>query len=209
MKSPLVVHVKRPNNHIRERELELCSIISKFKMNNCWTVVPATLHSAPLLRLPQPSLSLRPSSLRKHKAPCCASSSSSRPPRISPLHSLTSLVHYGVIMAAAEAPSALAVTGDNNMEEDLLTTLLAGGAILFVYLFVVPPIVMNWLRLRWYKRKFLETYLQFMFVFLFFPGLLLWAPFLNFRPLPRDPTMEHPWSTPKDDVPLYKPRDLT
>ncbi|XP_042427094.1 NAD(P)H-quinone oxidoreductase subunit L, chloroplastic-like [Zingiber officinale] len=176
-------------------------------MSNSWTFVPATLHCVPLLRLPRPSLSLRPSSLHKHMASCCAPSSGT--PRSSQLHSLTSLLHYGAIMAATEAPSALAVTGDNNMEDDLLTTLLGGGAILFVYLFVVPPIIMNWLRLRWYKRKFLETYLQFMFVFLFFPGLLLWAPFINFRPFPRDPTMEYPWSTPKDDVPLYKPRKLT
>ncbi|KAG6487385.1 hypothetical protein ZIOFF_055971 [Zingiber officinale] len=134
--SPLVVRVKRPSNHIRELELELCPIVSKFKMSNSWTFVQATLHSVPLLRLPRPSLTLRPSSLHKHMASCCAPSSGT--PRSSQLHSLTSLLHYGAIMAAAQAPSALAVTGDNNMEDDLLTTLLGGGAILFVYLFVVP-----------------------------------------------------------------------
>ncbi|PQM41315.1 NAD(P)H-quinone oxidoreductase subunit L chloroplastic isoform X2 [Prunus yedoensis var. nudiflora] len=46
------------------------------------------------------------------------------------------------------------------------------------------PIIMNWLRIRWYKRNLLEMYLQFMCVFLFFPGVLLWAPFLNFRKFP-------------------------
>lgn len=34
----------------------------------------------------------------------------------------------------------------------------------------VQPIIMNWMRLRWFKRKFVETYLQFMFTYLFFPG---------------------------------------
>ncbi|KAG5532150.1 hypothetical protein RHGRI_026687 [Rhododendron griersonianum] len=60
------------------------------------------------------------------------------------------------------------------------------------------PIILNWLRIRWYRRKLLETYVQFMLVFMFFPGLLLWAPFLNFRKFPRDPSMKYPWSTPED-----------
>ncbi|KAJ4760269.1 NAD(P)H-quinone oxidoreductase subunit L [Rhynchospora pubera] len=121
---------------------------------------------------------------------------------------LLSVLQYGAFLAAVEAPAALAVTGENNNEEDLLTTLLYGAIIAFGYLFIAPPIIMNWMRLRWYKRKFLEMYLQFMFTFIFFPGLLLWAPFINFRKLPRDPTMEFPWSTPKDDpnIPLYKDR---
>ncbi|KAL6187053.1 hypothetical protein ACLB2K_043169 [Fragaria x ananassa] len=55
-----------------------------------------------------------------------------------------------------------------------------------------------WLRIRWYKRNLLEMYFQFMFVFLFFPGILLWAPFLNFRKFPRDPNMKYPWSKPED-----------
>jgi hypothetical protein len=29
---------------------------------------------------------------------------------------------------------------------------------------------MNWMRLRWYKREFVETYLQFMFTYLFYPA---------------------------------------
>ncbi|KAL6313246.1 hypothetical protein AAG906_016655 [Vitis piasezkii] len=30
-------------------------------------------------------------------------------------------------------------------------------------------IIMKWLRIRWYERNLLEVYLQFMFVFIFFP----------------------------------------
>ncbi|XP_039127095.1 NAD(P)H-quinone oxidoreductase subunit L, chloroplastic [Dioscorea cayenensis subsp. rotundata] len=101
---------------------------------------------------------------------------------------------------------ALAVTGVND-EIDLYSLLVSGGIISFFYFIVMPPIIMNWMRLRWYKRKFVEMYFQFMFVFLFFPGLMLWAPFLNFRKFPRDPTMKYPWSTPNDDnIPLYKDR---
>jgi len=29
---------------------------------------------------------------------------------------------------------------------------------------------MNWLRTRWYKRDFVETYLHFMFTYLFYPA---------------------------------------
>nr|CAD1827234.1 unnamed protein product [Ananas comosus var. bracteatus] len=118
---------------------------------------------------------------------------------------LVFLLQYGAVLASVEAPTAWAVTGNNN-EDDLVTTLISAGVIAFLYFFVAPPIIMNWMRLRWYKRKFLEMFLQFMCVFLFFPGLMLWAPFLNFRKFPRDPTMKYPWSTPKDDVPLYKSR---
>ncbi|GMI75205.1 CHLORORESPIRATORY REDUCTION 23, NADH dehydrogenase-like complex L [Hibiscus trionum] len=92
---------------------------------------------------------------------------------------------------------ALAVTGVNN-EPDLITVIIQLGIIAFFYFLIVPPIIMNWLRIRWYRRNLLEMYLQFMFVFLFFPGVLLWAPFLNFRKFPRDPSLKYPWDTPKD-----------
>uniref|UniRef100_A0A0F7H031 NADH dehydrogenase-like complex L n=1 Tax=Cypripedium formosanum TaxID=53042 RepID=A0A0F7H031_9ASPA len=115
---------------------------------------------------------------------------------------LPSLLQIGSIFSSMAAPAAMAVTGDNNVDEDLVTTLVTGGITAAFYLFVVPPILLNWLRLRWFKRRLFEMYLQFMFVFIFFPGLMLWAPFVNFRPLPRDPTMKYPWSTPKDDVPI-------
>ncbi|XP_009407778.3 NAD(P)H-quinone oxidoreductase subunit L, chloroplastic isoform X1 [Musa acuminata AAA Group] len=179
------------------------------KMSSSWSFVPPTLQSSFLLPRPQLSPSFHPNfkwnrlSIRKNKlqAPRCVSPKT----QSSQLDKFALLLQYGAILAAVEAPSALAVTG-NNTEEDLVTTLISGGIVAVFYLFVIPPIIMNWLRLRWYKRKFFETYLQFMCVFIFFPGLMLWAPFLNFRKFPRDPTMEYPWSTPKDDVPLYKSR---
>ncbi|KAL0380872.1 UNVERIFIED_CONTAM: NAD(P)H-quinone oxidoreductase subunit L, chloroplastic [Sesamum angustifolium] len=105
-------------------------------------------------------------------------------------------VQVGGILATVAQP-AFAVTGVNE-EEDLIWILIQSGISAFLYFIVVPPIIMNWLRTRWYKRNLLEMYVQFMFVFIFYPGVLLWAPFLNFRKFPRDPTMKYPWSTPQD-----------
>ncbi|KDP38082.1 hypothetical protein JCGZ_04725 [Jatropha curcas] len=105
-------------------------------------------------------------------------------------------VQVGAFFATIEQP-ALAVTGVNN-EEDLIWVLIQLAIVAFGYFIVMPPIIMNWLRVRWYRRKLLEMYLQFMCIFLFFPGILLWAPFLNFRKFPRDPSMKYPWSTPEN-----------
>ncbi|OAY29262.1 NAD(P)H-quinone oxidoreductase subunit L, chloroplastic isoform X2 [Manihot esculenta] len=105
-------------------------------------------------------------------------------------------VQLGALFAAVEQP-ALAVTGVNN-EEDLTWVLIQWAIVAFFYFLVMPPIIMNWLRVRWYRRKLFEMYLQFMFIFIFFPGILLWAPFLNFRKFPRDPSLKYPWSTPEN-----------
>ncbi|XP_011621199.1 NAD(P)H-quinone oxidoreductase subunit L, chloroplastic isoform X2 [Amborella trichopoda] len=109
---------------------------------------------------------------------------------------LSTFAELGILLSTAVDLPARALEVD--LSEDWIWTWIEGGAVAFWYLFIMPPVIMNWLRLRWYKRKFFEFYLQFMFVFIFFPGLMLWAPFINFRRLPRDPTMEYPWSTPKD-----------
>ncbi|XP_056689445.1 NAD(P)H-quinone oxidoreductase subunit L, chloroplastic isoform X2 [Spinacia oleracea] len=101
------------------------------------------------------------------------------------------------LLATTVAEPALAVTGVNN-QEDLIWVLLKAGVVGFCYFLIMPPIIMNWLRIRWYRRNLLEMYFQFMFVFIFFPGILVWAPFLNFRKFPRDPTMKYPWSKPEN-----------
>ncbi|GAB4840421.1 hypothetical protein Ancab_021188 [Ancistrocladus abbreviatus] len=102
----------------------------------------------------------------------------------------------GTLLATVAEP-AYAVTGVNN-EQDLNSVLIQSGIVAFWYFILMPPIIMNWLRIRWYRRKLLEMYLQFMFVFIFCPGLLLWAPFLNFRKFPRDPSLKYPWSKPEN-----------
>ncbi|XP_039795164.1 uncharacterized protein LOC120660630 isoform X2 [Panicum virgatum] len=67
-----------------------------------------------------------------------------------------------------EAPAALAVTGEEDI--DLLGILPPIAAFSFFYFLVAPPLIMNWLRTRWYKRDFVETYLHFMFTYLFYPA---------------------------------------
>eukprot|EP00270_Netrium_digitus_P002622 TRINITY_DN1297_c0_g1_i2.p1 TRINITY_DN1297_c0_g1~~TRINITY_DN1297_c0_g1_i2.p1 ORF type:complete len:200 (-),score=31.56 TRINITY_DN1297_c0_g1_i2:256-855(-) len=71
-----------------------------------------------------------------------------------------------------------------DMEWDQLKALVG---VLGGYLFVAPPLIYNYLRLRWYNRSMPETFFQYFLMFFFFPGMLLWAPFLNFRRLPTDP----------------------
>ncbi|XP_057526129.1 NAD(P)H-quinone oxidoreductase subunit L, chloroplastic [Amaranthus tricolor] len=104
-------------------------------------------------------------------------------------------------LALTVAEPALAVTGVNN-EEDIIWVLIKAAGVASVYFFVMPPIIMNWLRIRWYKRNVLEMYIQFMCVFIFFPGVLLWSPFINFRKFPRDPAMKYPWSKVENPVPI-------
>ncbi|KAF4360847.1 hypothetical protein F8388_015170 [Cannabis sativa] len=128
--------------------------------------------------------------------PPLTSSSQSRknPVFVNSKHNPSSLTTH--LNQKVEQP-AFAVTGVNN-EQELSWVLIQLGVVGFFYFLVMPPVIMNWLRLRFYKRKLLETYLQFMFVFIFFPGMILWAPFLNFRKFPRDPSMKYPWSKPSD-----------
>lgn len=85
------------------------------------------------------------------------------------------------------APAFAAEAGQMTDEEFFQGFLifLGAGAL---YLFVAPPIIYGYLKLRWFKRNMPETFFQFMLMFLFFPAMLLWAPFINFRPQARDPS---------------------
>ncbi|KAJ1289638.1 hypothetical protein BS78_02G180000 [Paspalum vaginatum] len=120
------------------------------------------------------------------------------------LQRLATALQCGAVWAAVQAPAALAVTGEEDL--DILGILPPVAVIAFFYFLVAPPVIMNWMRLRWYKREFAETYLQFMFTYIFYPALMFWAPFINFRKFPRDPTMKYPWSKPKEGTPLFKDR---
>jgi NAD(P)H-quinone oxidoreductase subunit L len=62
----------------------------------------------------------------------------------------------------------------------VMYTLVAGA-----YLFVIPLALMYYLKARWYVTGSLERAFMCFMVFFFFPGLLLFAPLLNFRPQPR------------------------
>ena len=67
--------------------------------------------------------------------------------------------------------------------------LLAAGAyagIAGAYLLVVPLALIFYVRQRWYMAGSIERTLLYGLVCVFFPGMLLFSPFLNFRPQPRD-----------------------
>jgi NAD(P)H-quinone oxidoreductase subunit L len=56
--------------------------------------------------------------------------------------------------------------------------LALGGA----YLLVFPVLLLFLLKARWYVASSIERVFLYFLVFFFFPGLLLAAPFFNFRP---------------------------
>jgi NAD(P)H-quinone oxidoreductase subunit L len=65
-----------------------------------------------------------------------------------------------------------------------LDTLLVIGAYLVLagaYLLVVPLALYWWMHKRWYVMGKIERTAIYGMVFLFFPGLILFAPFLNLR----------------------------
>ena len=59
-----------------------------------------------------------------------------------------------------------------------LVYLILSGA----YLLVIPGALYFYLKQRWYIASSIERGFMYFLVFFFFPGMLLLAPFLNFRP---------------------------
>ncbi|MEA5598058.1 NAD(P)H-quinone oxidoreductase subunit L [Rivularia sp. UHCC 0363] len=59
-----------------------------------------------------------------------------------------------------------------------LTYLALAGS----YLLVIPVLVLTYMKFRWYSVSSFERGFMYFLVFLFFPGLLLLSPFVNFRP---------------------------
>ena len=72
------------------------------------------------------------------------------------------------------------------LSNDLLLTLGAYAVIGGTYLLVVPLALIFYVRQRWYVAGSIERTLLYGLVFAFFPGMLLFSPFLNFRPQPRN-----------------------
>lgn len=67
----------------------------------------------------------------------------------------------------------------------LLITLALYGGIAFVYLLVIPVALVFYLKARWHQVSSVERFVLYGLVFVFFPGMLVLSPFLNFRPQPR------------------------
>ena len=62
-----------------------------------------------------------------------------------------------------------------------IATLVAYFGIIFIYLFVIPLILFYWMNNRWNVMGKFERLIVYGLVFLFFPGLILFSPFLNLR----------------------------
>ena len=59
-------------------------------------------------------------------------------------------------------------------------TLVAYVGIVSIYLLVIPLILFYWMNNRWNVMGKFERLIVYGLVFLFFPGLILFSPFLNF-----------------------------
>ena len=66
-----------------------------------------------------------------------------------------------------------------------LITLIIYAALAGAYLLVMPAIVYTYLKTRWYVASSIERVFMYFLMFLFFPGMLVLSPFLNFRPRKR------------------------
>ena len=60
-------------------------------------------------------------------------------------------------------------------------TLIAYFGIISIYLLVIPLLLFYWMNNRWNMMGKLERLGIYGLVFLFFPGLILFSPFLNLR----------------------------
>jgi NAD(P)H-quinone oxidoreductase subunit L len=69
----------------------------------------------------------------------------------------------------------------SQLSTETLLVLGAYGALGGLYLVVIPLALIWWMKTRWTMMGKIERTAIYGLVFLFFPGLILFAPFLNFR----------------------------
>ncbi|MEM9005792.1 MAG: NAD(P)H-quinone oxidoreductase subunit L [Cyanobacteria bacterium P01_F01_bin.86] len=68
---------------------------------------------------------------------------------------------------------------------DLLISLALYGGLAVAYLLVIPGAILFYLKARWHDVSSVERFVLYGLMFVFFPGMLLLSPLLNFRPQPR------------------------
>ena len=69
----------------------------------------------------------------------------------------------------------------SSIPQDTLLVVLAYALLGGLYLLVVPLALFFWMNSRWTRMGKIERLLVYGLVFLFFPGMVVFAPFLNFR----------------------------
>lgn len=78
-----------------------------------------------------------------------------------------------------------AMLANLTLSQDLLITLALYAGLAAVYLVVLPLAILFYLKERWHQAGSVERTLLYGMMFVFFPGMLLFSPFLNFRPQAR------------------------
>jgi len=68
-----------------------------------------------------------------------------------------------------------------SLSQDTLLVIGAYGALSGLYLLVVPLALFLWMNKRWHQMGKIERLVVYGMVFLFFPGMIVFAPFLNLR----------------------------
>ncbi len=68
-----------------------------------------------------------------------------------------------------------------NIFNNLFVTLIAYIGVFSIYLFIIPLLLFYWMNNRWNVMGKFERLGVYGLVFLFFPGLILFSPFLNLR----------------------------
>ena len=68
-----------------------------------------------------------------------------------------------------------------NILNNSFLTLTAYVGVIFFYLLVIPLLLFYWMNNRWNVMGKFERLGIYGLVFLFFPGLILFSPFLNLR----------------------------
>jgi len=88
-----------------------------------------------------------------------------------------SIVSLPALLPLALDPAALL----QRLPAETLLVLGLYAVLAAAYLVVVPLLLYAWMHRRWTVMGKIERTLVYGLVFLFFPGLLLFAPFLNLR----------------------------
>ena len=68
-----------------------------------------------------------------------------------------------------------------NIFSNTFATIVAYIGVISIYLFIIPLLLFYWMNNRWNVMGKLERLGVYGLVFLFFPGLILFSPFLNLR----------------------------
>ena len=68
-----------------------------------------------------------------------------------------------------------------NIFSNSFTTLVAYAVVISFYFFIIPLLLFYWMNNRWNIMGKFERLGIYGLVFLFFPGLILFSPFLNLR----------------------------